>query len=179
MNIHTLWSLSPAHFLISSRKSDFKIQAISSFMLSPFSCRRNKTIQVEPQSPPFSGDVDQWRAVGFRDGARKMRFIPRAEAATHSISTHRPRLNLTVSFMTNLKSKRNKEAIARVTLGLRNLYPDRTLQQLGKNDSRIRTKEFSIWWRRRMKDPVFPIATQGTRQMELEELTICKGFNRS
>jgi hypothetical protein len=47
--------------------------------------------------------------------------------------------------MTNLQSKRSKEAIARdLTLGLRNLHLDRTLGQMGKNDSRIRTKEFSI-----------------------------------
>jgi hypothetical protein len=76
--------------------------------------------------------------------------------------------------VTNL-SKRSKEAIARdLTLGLRNLYLDRTLQQLGKNDSRIRTKEFSIWWRRRMKNPFSRSRPQETRQMELEDLIICK-----
>lgn len=103
-----------------------------------------------------------------------MRFIPWVQVSTHSTQFYaqteieRPRV-----IWRSCRSKRSKEAVARdLTLGLRNLYLDRTRQRLGKNDSRIRTKKLSIWWRRMNEKPVFPIATQGTRQVELEDLIL-------
>jgi hypothetical protein len=54
------------------------------------------------------------------------------------------------------------------------LYLDTTLEQLGKNDSRTCTKNQVM----KMKDPFPRSRPQETRQVELEDLTICKGFNQ-